>query len=284
MKQFTIPLGAIAIVTLLYNSLFVVDQRLSAIVFQFGEAVRVIETPGLKMKIPFIQNIDFYEKRLIGINAKEKELIASDGKRVIVDAFAKFKIVDPVVFYKKVNNYRNVKVRLDKILESSMRKSIGKNTLIDLLSEKRGAIMSSIHKMVDTKAQSFGVKVVDVRIKKTDLPRENSDSIYKRMRAEREKEAKRIRAEGEEEYSKITSEADKDTKIILAQAYKKGQELKGEGDAVAAAIYNKAYSKDPKFYSFYRSLTAYRKSFKEGTSFIMSPDNEFLKYLKLGRK
>lgn len=200
------------------SALFTVDQRHSAVVFQFGEAMRTIENPGLNIKIPFIQNVEFFDKRILNVEAETKELTASDGKRVIVDAFAKFRIVDPVMFYKTVHNYQGVKIRLNKNLESSMRKVIGRLPLTSLLTSARSDIMSNILNQVNEEAKNFGLDVIDVRILRADLPKENSAAIYRRMQTAREKEATQIRAEGQEEGARIRSRADKESKILLAEA------------------------------------------------------------------
>ncbi|CAN7941832.1 unnamed protein product, partial [Ixodes pacificus] len=231
------------------SSLFSVDQRQSAVVFQFGEAVRTIENPGLNIKIPFIQNVEFFDKRLLDVEVEAKELTAADGKRVIVDSYAKFQINNPVMFYKTVHDYQGVKIRLTRNLESSMRKVIGKISLSSLLSQERSNVMLNILNQVDGEAKSFGIDVVDVRILRADLPKENSAAIYRRMQTAREKEATQIRAEGQEE-------------SVHAQI------IKGDGDEKAAKIYNSAYSVDPEFYKFYRSLLVYKNSLKkEDTNF-----------------
>ncbi|HJD56786.1 MULTISPECIES: protease modulator HflC [Rickettsieae] len=266
------------------SALFTVDQRYSAVVFQFGEAVRTIEKPGLNIKIPFIQNVEFFDKRILNVEAEAKELTASDGKRVIVDAFAKFRITDPVMFYKTVHNYQGVKIRLNKNLESSMRKVIGRLPLTSLLTNERSEIMSNILNQVNQEARNFGLDVIDVRILRADLPKENSAAIYRRMQTAREKEATQIRAEGQEEGSRIRSRADKESKILLAEAYMQSQIIKGEGDRESAKIYNLAYSVDPEFYKFYRSLEVYKNTLKkEDTSFVLSPEAELFKYLNLGK-
>lgn len=266
------------------SALFTVDQRHSAVVFQFGEAMRTIESPGLNIKIPFIQNVEFFDKRILNVEAEAKELTASDGKRVIVDAFAKFRIVDPVMFYKTVHNYQGVKIRLNKNLESSMRKVIGRLPLTSLLTSTRSDIMSNILNQVNEEAKNFGLDVIDVRILRADLPKENSAAIYRRMQTAREKEATQIRAEGQEEGARIRSRADKESKILLAEAYMQSQIIKGDGDMEAAKIYNLAYSVDPEFYKFYRALEVYKNTLKkDDTSFVLSPEAELFKYLNLGK-
>jgi membrane protease subunit HflC len=286
MKELPIKLIAVGCVILmiLAGSLFQLDQRQRAIVFQFGEAVRVLEEPGLHIKIPLIQNVEYFDKRILTVDADTKELTASDGKRVIVDAFAKFRITDPVMFYKTVNNYQGMKIRLNKILESSMRKVIGRIDLGTILSVERSNVMTNIRDNVNSETRDFGLEVIDVRILRADLPKENSAAIYSRMQTEREKEAKQIRAEGQEEAARIRSRADKESKILLAEAYKQAQVIKGEGDSSAAKIYNSAYSKDPDFYKFYKSLTTYRAILeKENTSYVISPESELFEFLHLGK-
>lgn len=281
-KQWYFILGLLFVTMVGTMSLFTVDQRVYAVVFQFGEAVQVIDKPGLKFKMPFVQTVEYFDKRILTIDAEAKELTASDGKRIIIDAFAKYRIVDPVMFYKTVNNTYGVEIRLNRILESSMRKVIGRIKLMDLLSSKRSDIMHEINGIVKSEAHHLGIDLIDVRILRADLPKENSMSVYKRMQTEREKEAKQIRAEGEEGAAKITSKADRDSKILLAEAYKQSEILRGEGDEVASKIYNEAYSNDPEFYQFYRSLNSYKKALNDGkTSFILSPKSDFLKHLKV---
>lgn len=272
----------VVVLIVILGSLFKVDQRKSAIVFQFGEAVRVVSKPGLNVKIPLIQNVEYFDNRILTVNAEAKELTALDGKRTIVDAFAKFRITDPVTFYKTVNNFQGIRIRLNKILESSMRKVIGKVPLTTLISAQRSEVMNNINEGVNSETKAFGIEVVDVRILRADLPKENSEGIYRRMQTEREKEAKQIRAEGNEEAARIRSRADKMSKIILAEAYSKAETIKGEGDAGAAKIYNAAYSKDPEFYKFYKTLSVYKDVLgKDDTSFVISPNSEFLGLLNL---
>lgn len=276
--------AAFAFLIILSDALFSVDQRQNGVVFQFGEAIRVIQTPGLNIKIPFIQNIQFFDKRVLDVKAEAKELTASDEKRVIVDAFAKFRIINTVQFIKTVHNYQGAQLRLNRILESAMRTVIGKFPLNTLLTDKRANLMLQIRDLTYSEAKNFGVEVIDVRILKADLPPENSTAIYMRMQTDREKEANQIRAEGNEEAARIRSKADKESKIILANAYMDAQKVKGLGDAESARLYNRTYSKDPEFFKFYASLNAYKTSLtKENTQFVLSPDSEFFKYLKLGK-
>jgi membrane protease subunit HflC len=279
-------LAGLVIFGLVANGIFfTVDQRRNAVVFQFGEAVRIVQEPGLYVKIPLIQNVQFVDKRILDVTADEKELTASDEKRVIVDAFAKYQIEEPVRFIKTLHNYSGANLRLNKILESAMRTVIGRYPLNTLLTEKRADLMLQIRDLVHKEVAAFGIKIIDVRILKSDLPTENSDAIYQRMKTERNKEAKQIRAEGDEESAKIKSRADKESKIIIAEAYMESQAIRGQGDTEAAKIYNHSYSQDVEFYQFYRSLQAYKNSFaKNGGKIVLAPNAEFLKYLQLGKK
>jgi len=283
-KIYYIIFTVICVLVLISGSLFSVNQRQLAVVFQFGEAVRTVEKPGLHIKVPLIQNIEFFDKRLLDVEVEAKELTAADGKRIIVDAYAKFQINNPVMFYKTVHDYQGVKIRLTRNLESSMRKVIGKVSLNSLLTQERSNVMLNILNQVNDEAKNFGIDVVDVRILRADLPKENSAAIYRRMQTAREKEATQIRAEGQEESIRIRSKADRESKIILAKAYRDAQIIKGDGDEKAAKIYNSAYSIDPEFYKFYKSLIVYKNSLKkEDTNFIISPDAEVLKYLNLAK-
>lgn len=283
-RNYYIIFGIGAALILLLTSLFTVDQRESAVIFQFGEAVRVVEAPGLNMKVPFVQNVKFFDKRVLNVTAEAKELTAADGKRIIVDSFAKFKIVDPIKFYKTVNNYKGANLRLNRILESSMRQVIGKVNLSTLLSDERSDLMLSIRDIVGGEAKAFGIEVIDARITRADLPSENSAGVYRRMQEGRVKEAKLIRAEGWEESERIRARADKEAQIIISQSYMDSERIKGEGDAEAARLYNSAYSKDQEFYKFYRSLVSYKNALdKTNTTFVISPDAEYMKYLKIGK-
>ncbi len=269
---------------LIFNSVYIISEWQYALVFQFGEVVCTKEKPGMHFKIPFVQDIKYFEKRIIDVGVEEKELTASDGKRIIVNAVAYFKIIDPKKFFSTVNNHEGISIRLNRILESSMREIIGKVPLDTLLSSQRSILMQKIWKVLDDQARFFGVEVVDVRIVKADLPQSNSKAIFKRMQTEREKEAKRIRAEGIEEAAFIKSKADKDKSVILSDAYMKSQIIKGQGDAEAAKTYNNTYSKDIEFFNFYSTIQTYKKSLGEKNSIILSSDSKFLEYLNLDKK
>ncbi len=264
----------------LSSTLFVVDQRKQALVLQFGEAVKVIYEPGLKFKLPLVQNVVFFDKRILDLNINEQEVIASDQKRLIIDAFAKYKIIDPLKFYTTVNNEFNANGKLSTILDSSLRRIIGEIPLNNLLSEERSQIMAKIKNEVGKESEIFGIEIIDVRIVRGDLPRENSNAIFTRMQTEREKEAREIRATGFEEAEKIKAGADKERTVILANANKDSNIIRGKGDASANKIFARAFSKDPGFFDFYRSMQAYEKALqnKEKTKMVISPDKEFFKF------
>jgi membrane protease subunit HflC len=264
---------------ILANAIFIVDQRKQALVLQFGEAIRVINTPGLKIKIPFIQDVILFDKRILDLGIREQEVIASDQKRLIIDAFAKYKIIDPLKFYTTVNNKINAENKLTAILDSSLRQIVGEVPLNKLLSEERNLIMSRIKEVVGNETKIFGIKIVDVRIVSGNLPKENSEAIFLRMQTEREKEAREIRAKGAEEGDRIRAEADKTRTVILAEAKKQSDIDKGNGEAQASKIFAKAFMKDPEFFDFYRSMQAYNEALKsDKTTMVVSPDGEFFKY------
>jgi len=278
MKKFLIPilvvLGVIA-----YQSLFVVQEINQAIVLQFGDPKKVISKPGLQVKIPFIQNVVFLDRRILSLDPQPEEVIASDQKRLIVDAYARFKIVDPLKFYISVGDERVARSRLATIINSRLRSVLGTQSLSTLLSEDRTKQMAIIQEGVNTEAEGFGITIIDVRIKRADLPQANSEAIYKRMQTEREREAKEFRAKGAEMAVTITSTADKEVTVILANAKKQSEIMKGEGDGKRNKIFADAFGKDPNFFSFYRAMQAYEKALIGGdTSLILSPDSDFFKF------
>ena len=278
MRKFLIPL-AILIVATIYFSVFIVKEVNQAIVLQFGDPKRIIINPGINFKIPFIQNVVFLDKRILNLDTPPEEVIASDQKRLIVDAFARFQIVDPLKFYISVGNERVARSRLSTIINSRIRSVLGTQRLQTLLSADRTNQMSLIQDGVNNEAENFGIKIVDVRIKRADLPQANSDAIYKRMQTEREREAKEFRAKGAEMAAEITANADKEVTVILANAEKSSQILKGEGDGKRNKIFADAFGRDPEFFAFYRAMQAYEKALIGGeTSLILSPDSEFFKF------
>ena len=262
-----------------FFSIFIVKEINQAIVLQFGDPKRIILKPGLNFKIPFIQNVVFLDKRILNLDAPPEEVIASDQKRLIVDAFARFQIVDPLKFYISVGNERVARSRLSTIINSRIRSVLGTQRLQTLLSEDRTKQMSLIQEGVNTEAEKFGIKIVDVRIKRADLPPANSEAIYRRMQTEREREAKEFRAKGAEMAVTITSTADKEVAVILAEANKNSEIMKGEGDGLRNKIFADAFGRDPEFFAFYRAMQAYEKALIGGdTSLILSPDSEFFKF------
>ena len=263
----------------IYLSLFVVKEINQAIVLQFGNPKRIITTPGLQVKIPFIQNVVFLDRRILSLDPAPEEVIASDQKRLIVDAFARFKITDPLKFYISVGNERVARSRLATIINSRLRSVLGTQSLATLLSEDRTKQMAIIQEGVNAEAEKFGIQIIDVRIKRADLPQANSEAIYRRMQTEREREAKEFRAKGAEMAVTITSTADKEVTVILANAKKQSEIMKGEGDGLRNKIFAEAFGKDPDFFAFYRAMQAYETALIGGeTSLILSPDSEFFKF------
>ena len=269
----------IAIGALAFFSIFFVKEINQAIVLQFGDPKRIITTPGLQFKIPFVQNVVFLDRRILSLDPAPEEVIASDQKRLIVDAFARFKIVDPLKFYISVGNERVARSRLATIINSRLRNVLGKQSLATLLSQDRAKQMALIQEGVNTEAQKFGIEIIDVRIKRADLPQANSEAIFRRMQTEREREAKEFRARGAEMAVTITSTADKEVTVILANADKQSEIMKGEGDGLRNKIFADAFGQDPDFFAFYRAMQAYETALIGGeTSLIMSPDSEFFKF------
>ena len=276
--KFLLPIIAIVAATI-YFSVFIVKEVNQAIVLQLGDPKRIILNPGINFKIPFIQNVVFLDKRILNLDTPPEEVIASDQKRLIVDAFARFQIVDPLKFYISVGNERVARSRLATILNSRIRNVLGQQELQTLLSEDRTKQMSLIQEGVNNEAENFGISIVDVRIKRADLPQANSDAIFRRMQTEREREAKEFRAKGAEMAVTITSTADKEVTVILANAQKKSEIMKGEGDGQKNKIFADAFGQDPEFFAFYRAMQAYQKALIGGeTSMILSPDSEFFKF------
>ena len=273
-----ILVGAAVLLVLASQSLYIVQQTEQAIVLQFGNPVRLIQEPGLKIKMPFIQNVVFYDKRLLNLEPPAQEVVLKDKKRLDVDTFSRYRIVEPLTFYKTVRNEYQAQNRLHEIVNSSARNVLATFTLKELLSEKRTEIMKQISDAVKADAAQLGVEVADVRIRRADLPVQVSQAINDRMKTERIREAKGYRADGEKTAQEIRATADKQATITVATAEKEAQQIKGEGDKKATEIWNKATGVDPEFYAFYRSLEAYRNSFDEETSLVLAPEGEFFSY------
>ena len=278
MKKIILPIIAVIAATAFF-SIFIVKEVNQAIVLQFGDPKKIITKPGLNFKLPFIQNVVFLDKRILNLDAPPEEVIASDQKRLIVDAFARFQIIDPLKFYISVGNERVARSRLSTIINSRIRSVLGTQRLQTLLSEDRTKQMALIQEGVNNEAEKFGIKIIDVRIKRADLPQANSDAIFARMQTERNREAKEFRARGAEMAVTITSTADKEVTVILADAQKKSEIMKGEGDGQRNKIFADAFGQDPEFFAFYRAMQAYEKALIGGeTSLVLSPDSEFFKF------
>ena len=276
--KFIVP-AILLVGVVVFQSLFIEQEISQAIVLQFGDPKKIVTKAGLNFKLPFIQNVVYLDKRILNLDNDPEEVIAADQKRLIVDAFARFKIVDPLKFYISVGNERVARSRLSTIINSRIRGVLGTQELATLLSTDRARQMQILQSQVNDEAENFGINIVDVRIKRADLPPANSEAIYKRMQTERESEAKEFRAQGAEIAQKIWSTADKDVTVILAQANKKSEIMKGEGDGERNKIFANAFGRDPQFFAFYRAMQAYEKALIGGeTSLVLSPDSEFFKF------
>jgi modulator of FtsH protease HflC len=271
-------LGAVVLVLVL-SALFTVHQTQQALVLQFGDPKRVVTEPGLHVKLPFVQNAVYIDRRVLDFNAESAEVILGDQKRLVVDAFARYRIVDPLRFYQAVGDETRLRGRIDTILDASLRKVLGEVPLFTVLSADRLSLMNRIRDLANTEAKQFGIDVVDVRIKHADLPPENSQAIYRRMQTEREREAKELRAQGAELAQRIRSRADRERRVIIAEAQREGEIIRGQGDAEAVRIFAKAVGQDVDFFTFYRSMQAYRDALADSnTSFVLSPESEFFRF------
>ncbi len=280
-------LGGIAavVIFLAATSIYIVNQAEQAIVLQFGRPVRLVQEPGLKIKIPFIQNVVFYDTRLLNLDPPAQEVVLNDKKRLDVDSFTRYRIVDPIKFYVTVRTEQQAQSKLAEIVNSSIRKILGRSTLQELLSEKRTKIMADISAAVKVDATQIGVNVADVRIRRADLPLEVLQAINARMKTEREREAKEFRAQGSQEAQKIKASADKEKTLILADAEKQAQIIRGQGDEKAIEIWNKAAGQDIAFFNFYRSLEAYKNALGDGkSSMVLSPDSDFFQFFRKAMK
>ena len=282
MNSRLLAVGAGAVVValfLLLNAMFTVHQTQQALVLQFGNPVRVIQQPGLHFKLPFIQQVDYFEKRVLDFDAPSVELVLGDQKRLVVDAFARYRITDALRFRQSVGNEAAFRGRLEPIVFSSLRSVLGEAPLFTILSQDRTQLMNRIRGEANRALVGFGVELVDVRIKRADLPPENSQAVFRRMQTEREREAKELRAQGAEVGQRIRARADRERRVLIAEAQRESEILRGEGDAEAIRIFAAAFSEDPEFFDFYRSLQAYRAALGDGaTSFVLSPESEFFRF------
>ena len=277
-----IVLGIIIVVLLVIvvgGAAFTINEREQGVVLQFGKPVATYKTPGIHFKLPFIQNLIIFEERILGYDAAPTEVVTKDKKNLVIDNFAKWKIIDPLLFLQTVRNEIGAQSRLDDIIYSELRVEVGKHDLSEIVSVSREDIMFNVTKTSDEKSREYGIEIIDVRIKRTDLPEENEKAVFNRMRAERTRIAKKYRSEGEEEALKIRASTDKERTILLAEAYRTAQAVRGEGESQALKIYADAYSKDQNFYDFLRSLEAYRTTLDSNSTIVLSPDDGFLKFI-----
>jgi modulator of FtsH protease HflC len=276
-------IGLLALVILASMTLFTVDMRQNAIVFRLGETVQVIKAPGLYAKLPLIDNVRFFDTRILTLDSEEPErFITQEKKNVLVDSFVKFRIVDVLQYYISVGgDETRAKIRLSQAVNDSLRAEFGKRTIHEVVSGQRDQIIDLMRKKADADARKIGVEVLDVRLKRVDLPGEVSEAVYRRMEAERKRVANQLRSEGFAKSEEIRADADRQREIIIAEAYRKAQRIKGEGDARAAATYAQAFEQNPEFFTFYRSMEAYRQSFKNRSDvMVLDPSSDFFKYLE----
>ncbi len=282
LKKGSAPLAILIIVAVLgiAQSAYIVKQTEKAIVLQLGKPKSGPMDPGLHFKLPFVQNVIYFDSRLLEYDARPAEILTKDKKNMVVDNYSKWRISDPLLFYRTVRSIPRAQARLDDIIYAELRVALGRYTLIEIISSDRTSIMEEVTKTSNTLLEAYGIEVLDVRIKRTDLPPENARAIYGRMRAERERMAKQYRSQGSEAAARITAQADKERTITLADADLKAEILRGEGEGIATKVYAESFGKNPRFYEFKKSLEAYEMSFKKDTKVILSQDNPFLKYMK----
>jgi membrane protease subunit HflC len=272
--------ATVAVAALWNLATYRVPQWMQAVVVQLGEPVRTVREPGLYWKLPFVQNVIYFDRRLLDYDAMPRELLTKDKQQLVVDNYSRWRILDPLQFYRTVRDEAGARSRLDDIIYSNVRENLGRHTLREIVNEKRGALMDQVTVRSDEQAREYGIEVMDVRIKRADLPEKNEQNVFNRMRTERDRQAKKFRAEGDEEARKIRSQADKQVNILLAEARREAEITRGRGDAAAVQIFADAYGRDPEFYRLVRTLEAYRRAFDESTTLVLSPESEFLRFLK----
>jgi len=282
MSRTALTAGLVVLAVILivaWNAFFIVDQTEQALVLQFGEYKRTIQDPGLQVKIPFVQNVVYYDRRVLDIDPPSEQITAADQKRLVVDTYARFRILDPLQFYQSVFNEAGARSRLGSIISASLRRVLGNVTISSVLSAERAKIMRDITGEVKDQARSLGIDVIDVRIRRADLPEENNNAIYARMQSERQREAQEFRAQGDEFAQRIRSVAERERTVILAEAKRQAEILRGQGEGESVKIYADAFGKDKDFFAFYRSMQAYRDALSgHNTSLVLSPDSEFFRY------
>lgn len=274
---FLITVGVAAFIA--YNSFFIVHQTQNALVLEFGNPTRIVADPGLNTKLPFVQTVEYFDKRILDIEIASKEVIASDQKRLVVDAFARYRITNPLRFYQAVRDEAGANSRVSSVMDSAMRGVLGSATFIEVVRDRRDELMRQIAERVSGEVADFGIEIVDVRIKRADLPDANSQAIYTRMQTERQREAAELRAQGSEQAQRIRATADRQRTVIVADATRDSERLRGEGDAERNRIYAAAFGKDPDFFAFYRSMQAYEEGLKSNdTRLVITPNSEFFRY------
>jgi membrane protease subunit HflC len=285
-KLFTFIATAALVLIIINATVYTVDEREKAVVIKFGEVIRYEDKPGLHFKLPFINSVRYYDARILTLDAEPQPFLTKEKKKVLVDYFVKWRIADVMKFYVTLGgNKQGGGVLLSQLINSGLRDEFGKRTIHEVISGDRRKIMEILSVAADRETRGYGIEVVDVRIQRVDLPNEVSQSVYQRMEAERARTAKELRAQGAEAAEKIRADADRQREILMAEAYREAERLRGEGDARATAIYAQAYSRDPEFYSFYRSLNAYKESFKDKSDImVVDPSADFFKYLKKPRR
>lgn len=280
-RRWVAVVAVLVLLIAVWNTVFfTVPTWMQAVVLQLGEPVRTVREPGLYVKIPFIQSVLYFDRRLLEYDASPKELLTRDKQQLVVDNYTRWKIIDPLKYYQAVRDEAGAQSRLDDIIYSNLRENFGRQTLLEILSTKREELMADITRKSNEATRDYGIEVVDVRVKRADLPEKNEQNVFGRMRTERERLAKKYRAEGDEEARKITSGAEKDVRVLLAEAQRDAEIARGQGDAEAVRIYADAYGRDPDFFSLTRTLDAYRRALPDSTSLVISPDSQFLRFLQ----
>jgi membrane protease subunit HflC len=281
MRNFVALLLAVAAIALVgaYGALFTVYQTKQALVVRFGEPIKIISTPGLYVKAPLVDTVITVDNRILDLENAAQEVFASDQRRLVVDAFARYRITDVLAFYKTVNNIEGANARLSSLLNAALRRVLGEVTLIQVVRDDRAALMGRVRDQLDREARAFGIEVVDVRIRRADLPEQNSQAVYARMQTERQRQAASIRGEGNQKNQEIRAKADRDVTVLVAEAQKQADQIRGQGDAERNRIFAEAYGKDPDFFAFYRSMQAYEAGLRSGdTRLVLRPDSDFFKY------
>ena len=282
--RFNLAGGVVALLALVmlivgFGSVFTVYQTDQAIVVQLGEPIRVVTEPGLHFKIPFLQSVISIDRRILDLENSAQEVIAFDQKRLVVDAFARYRVSDPLKFYQTIGAIEGANTRLSTLLNSALRRVLGEATSIDIVRDKRAQLMAAVRSQLETEAQGFGITIVDTRIRRADLPEQNSLAVYKRMQTERQRQAAEFRAQGDQRRQEIKAKADRDVTVLIAEAQSKAEQTRGEGDAERNRIYADAFGHDPDFFSFYRTMQAYEAGLKSNdTRMLLRPDSDFFRY------